>query len=161
MTTTTAQNYAVYLTAATATQAAGTVVNNVVWDGSAAWQPPAGCAAVADPDRAYAVGSIYTVPVASTTYTLSGAATATAGTVMPLTLAPNGTGPTTAVAVTLSDGGAGGTFTPTSVTLPASSTAAVTAAYTPKSAGSVTVTASSDGALIDPAPLALTVSAAA
>ena len=58
----TPQIYGVYLTTATSTQPVGTVVNNVLWDGSASWTPPTGQAAVADPDRQYPVNSTYTPP---------------------------------------------------------------------------------------------------
>lgn len=54
------QAYAVYLTVASDAQAVGTVVNRVMWDGSAAWSPPAGQAAVADPQNKYPIGSVYT-----------------------------------------------------------------------------------------------------
>lgn len=53
------QVYAIYLTAASGTKAVGTVVNRVMWDGSSAWSPPIGQAAVADPKNKYPIGSVY------------------------------------------------------------------------------------------------------
>lgn len=38
--------------------AAGEVVNIVLWDGETAWEPPDGCHAVADPGRLYAFRAV-------------------------------------------------------------------------------------------------------
>ena len=58
----TVQNYALFLTTAAPGQLVGMVVNVVMWDGSSAWAPPTGQAAVADPTGKYPIGSIYTLP---------------------------------------------------------------------------------------------------
>ena len=55
-----ATEYAVYLKAATTTEKAGTVINRIMWDGSAAWTIPTGVAVISDPDGKYPIGSIYT-----------------------------------------------------------------------------------------------------
>lgn len=58
------QIYAVYLIQAADNHPTGYVVNNILWDGLAKWAPPAGQAAIADPDGKYPVGSLYTPPTA-------------------------------------------------------------------------------------------------
>ncbi|WP_146882042.1 hypothetical protein [Acetobacter nitrogenifigens] len=55
----TSQAYAVYYTSATGEYAAGYVFDRSMWDGTSAWSPPAGSAAVADPDSKYPIGSTY------------------------------------------------------------------------------------------------------
>lgn len=99
-------------------------------------------------------------PLDSTAYTLTGAATGTAGTAMTLSLAANNSGPATAAEVTLSDGSAGGKFSSPTVTLPAGSTAVQTVAYTPAAAGTVTISGTNTGGLTNPADLSVTVAAA-
>lgn len=99
-------------------------------------------------------------PTASTSYTLTGAATATAGTAVTLTITPDNSGPDTATTVTLSDGDAGGTFSPTAVTLAAWDATAQTVTYTPKAAGTVSISATNSGVLTNPAALSVVVSAA-
>ena len=121
---------------------------------------PDGWAYALDAAGAYPGGSGF-APVASTAYTLSGAATATAGTALELVLTPNDNGPGGATTVTLSDGGAGGAFSAPSVTFAAGDAAARTVTYTPKAAGSVTLSATNTGGLTDPASLIVTVGAAA
>lgn len=96
----------------------------------------------------------------SKAYTLKGPATAVAGSAVQLVLSPDGEGPESAVIVTLSDGDRGGTFSRPTVVLPGASAAPVTVNYTPKATGSVTVSATNNGSLTDPAAVALTVSAA-
>lgn len=69
-------------------------------------------------------------------------------------LDPAGSGYTSSVTVTPSDGGDGGTFTPTSVTLPAdtpSTTATFT--YTPAGDGLVTISVTNNRGLTDPASI--------
>ncbi|ATU72901.1 hypothetical protein SXCC_02565 [Gluconacetobacter sp. SXCC-1] len=162
MTDTNAQVYAVYLTAA-ATEAgvarpAGYVTNRVVWDGTSAWTPGSGSAIVADPDGQFPIGGTYTP---STGYALAGASSATAGTALPLTLTPDHDGPATKTTVTLSDGGAGGTFSASTVTFGAGVNTAQGVTYTPKAAGTVTISATNTGGLTNPASLSVTVGAAA
>ena len=57
--------YAVYLTEASGSKPAGTVVNRVVWGGAGTWRAPAGQAAVMDNAGEYPIGSIYTPSAAS------------------------------------------------------------------------------------------------
>lgn len=149
--------YAIYYTAVTDSHPVGYVHNCIVWDGSPNWSPPSGSAAVQDNAGKYPIGSVYSSG-ASTYYSLKGYIQATAGTAITLTLVPNGAGPASAVTVTLSDGGAGGTFSATAVDFAVDSTTAQTVTYTPKAAGSVTISATNDGGLTNPTALALTVS---
>ena len=65
MNTSTSQVYAVYLTVATATQPVGTVVNNVVWNGVVTVPWPTGQDVIADPNRQYPIGSVYTAPAST------------------------------------------------------------------------------------------------
>ncbi|RFD18688.1 hypothetical protein DY926_15015 [Komagataeibacter melaceti] len=155
----TAQNYVLYRTQADGWQQVGYVIMAMTLPGPTAFTPPAGMALGLDAARAYPAGSIYPVP--STGYTLAGAATATAGTPLTLTLAPNNAGPQANTTVTLSDGGAGGTFSASTVTFDAGSTTAQTVTYTPKAAGTVAISATNNGGLTDPASLEVTVGAAA
>lgn len=99
-------------------------------------------------------------PLDSTAYTLTGATTGTVGTVMTLSLAANNSGPATAAEVTLSDGSAGGKFSPATVTLAAGSASAQTVTYTPAAAGTATISATNTGGLTNPDSLSITVSAA-
>ncbi|AQS84016.1 hypothetical protein A0U92_03665 [Acetobacter aceti] len=55
----TIQNYAVYRTSVSGSEAAGYVVNAIVWDGVTSYSPGDGLALVADPDGKYPVGSTY------------------------------------------------------------------------------------------------------
>ncbi|GBQ38901.1 hypothetical protein [Komagataeibacter europaeus] len=157
-TTSTAQVYAVYLTAASGGNPAGCVVNNVLWDGTASWTPPAGTAAIADPGRRYPIGSGYGT---TTDYVLTGPDTAVAAEPVTLSLKPGGSGPQADVTVTLSDGGAGGTFSSGTVTFGADVNTTRTVTYTPKAAGTVTISATNNGSLTNPASLTVTVAAAA
>lgn len=88
---------------------------------------------------------------AATAYTLTGPGTGTVGTPVTLTLTPNGT---VNCNVTLSDGGAGGTFGVSPVNM----TGLTTVTYTPARSGTITITATNDGGLTDPSPLVITVS---
>lgn len=56
----TASIYAVYLTEKTSTQAIGTVVNRIVWDGESSITLPSGQSSVLDGSGKYPIGSIYT-----------------------------------------------------------------------------------------------------
>ena len=105
-----------------------------------------------------------TVTAPATTYTLTPPATATVLAGAPtdpftVALAPYHTtaGPVT---VTPSDGGAGGKFTPSSLTLTTGSPSA-TFTYTPADPGAVTISVSSGGALTDPAAVTLDATTAA
>ena len=75
------------------------------------------------------------------------------------TVAANGT-LATSVIVTPGDGGAGGTFTPTTRTLTSGSTSA-TFTYTPGSTGAKTISVANDGGLTNPGSLTYTVTASA
>ncbi|BCZ76157.1 hypothetical protein [Komagataeibacter phage phiKX2] len=152
------QNYIVYRTAASGSEGVGYVVNRVLWDGASTFEPGTGLALALDADGAYQVGSTYTP---STEYTLSGASTATAGTPLTLTLTPDNDGPDADTTVTLSDGNAGGTFSAETVTFNGCTNTAQTVTYTPKAAGTVTISATNNGSLTNPASLSVTVSAAA
>ena len=99
-------------------------------------------------------------PVASTTYTLAGASTATAGTAITLTLTPGGSGPSADTVVTISDGSAGGAFSSATVDFAAWSAVAQTVTYTPKAAGTVSISVTNTGSLTNPDSLSVTVSAA-
>ncbi|MBV1825901.1 hypothetical protein [Komagataeibacter oboediens] len=120
---------------------------------------PDGFAYALDADGKYPVGSIYT-PTPATDYTLAGASTATAGTPVTLTLTPGGDGPAADTTVTLSDGGAGGTFSSPTLAFGAYSAAPQTVTYTPKAAGTVTISATNTGGLTNPASLSVAVTAA-
>ncbi|MCE2579612.1 hypothetical protein LDL36_14135 [Komagataeibacter sp. FNDCR1] len=160
-TTTTAssiQNHIVYRTVASGDEGVGYVVNSILWDGASTFDPGSGLALALDADRAYPIGSTYTP---STEYALSGAATATAGTPLTLTLTPDNDGPGADTTVTLSDGNAGGTFSAETVTFNGCTNTAQTVTYTPKAAGTVTISATNNGSLTNPASLSVTVSAAA
>lgn len=154
------QNYVLYRTQADGWQKLGYVIMSMMLPDAGAFTPPAGMAMGLDAARAYPEGSIYPVP--STGYALTGAATTVAGAPLTLTLAPdNNAGPQANTTVTLSDGGAGGTFSASTVTFDAGSTTAQTVTYTPKAAGTVAISATNNGGLTDPASLEVTVGAAA
>lgn len=74
-----------------------------------------------------------------------------------ITVQPGGTGPAKDTTITFSDGGAGGVFTPTSVTIPAGSTATATSSYAPAANATVTIMTTNNGGLIDASALTLTV----
>lgn len=118
---------------------------------------PEGFAYALDAAKAYPVGSIY---IPSTDYTLTGATTATAGTALTLTLTPDNDGPGANTTVTLSDGNAGGTFSADTVTFNGCTNTARTVTYTPKAAGTITISATNDGGLSNPASLNVVVATA-
>ncbi|MFM0160685.1 SGNH/GDSL hydrolase family protein [Paraburkholderia sediminicola] len=97
----------------------------------------------------------------ATAYTLAGPSTAYQHvTSTNFTVAPNGV-ISSAVTVTPSDGGAGGTFSPASVTFAVGNNDSVTFTYTPAASGSITIATSNSGSLTNPSPLTLAVTAAA
>ena len=96
----------------------------------------------------------------STTYSLSGATTGYVSSALTLKLVANNQGPVSDTTITFSDGGAGGTFSPTTATLKAGSTKEVDVTYTPAAAGTVTITTTNNTSLTDPAALTITVEAA-
>lgn len=57
--TTEATTYAIYRTAASGEEAFGAVVNRIIWNGTASYNPGEGLALVADPSGAYPIGSVY------------------------------------------------------------------------------------------------------
>lgn len=71
---------------------------------------------------------------------------------------PNGTALTSSVVITPSDGGNGGSFSPATITLNAS-TSSATFTYTPSSTGSKTLSFTNNGSLTNPSNLTFTVSA--
>lgn len=143
---------------ATTTSGVGTVVATQSLTGTTGLTVPDGFAYALDADGKYSVGSLYT---SSTEYTLSGASTVDAGTALTLTLTPNNDGPTDDVTVTLSDGDAGGTFSANTVTFSGCTKTSQTVTYTPKGAGTVTISATNNGTLTNPSGLSVTVSASA
>ncbi|PYD70631.1 hypothetical protein [Komagataeibacter swingsii] len=138
----------------------GYVVQAFTWLGAPSFPAGTGYAFVADAASAYTPGSTYAALAASSAYTLSGPATATSGTAITLTLTPNNNGPGADVTVTLSDGGAGGTFSAGTATFGAGKDTAQSVTYTPKAAGTVTISATNNGGLTNPASLSVTVAAA-
>ncbi|MFT8946023.1 MAG: hypothetical protein ABF876_05510 [Acetobacter aceti] len=142
---------------AVTSQAAGYVVSVQLLPGLTGIIMPEGFAYALDAAGAFPKGSIYTP---ATDYTLTGDATATTGSAVTLTLEPNNDGPTADTVVTLSDGDAGGTFSAETVTFAGSVSTSQTVTYTPKAAGTVTISATNNGTLANPASLNMTVSAA-
>ena len=95
---------------------------------------------------------------AATAYTLTGPSTGTPGTASSaFTVAANGS-LAASVTVTPSDGAAGGTFTPASVTLAAGSSPSATFTYTAASAGSFTISTTNTGGLTNPGSVTYTAS---
>lgn len=152
------QNYVLYRTTQVGWQKVGYVIMTMMLSSADDYPCAPGAAVALDTAAAYPAGSIYPAP--STTYTLTGPATAIAGTPMTLDVTPNNYGPAAATVVTLSDGGAGGTFSASTVMLGADATTVQTVTYTPKVAGTVTISATNSGGLTDPAGLNITVAAA-
>lgn len=84
----------------------------------------------------------------ATAFTLSGPSTGPVSAASSaFTVAPNSGSLAVAETVTLSDGGAGGTFTPATLSFAMGATAGQTFTYTPASAGTVTITATASPAL--------------
>lgn len=137
--------------------AKGTVIATQELSGLTGLSVPTGFAYALDAAGSYPMGSIY---IPTTDYTMTGASTATAGAALTLTLTPNNDGPTGDVTVTLSDGDAGGTFSANAVTFSGCTKTAQTVTYTPKAAGTVTISATNNGTLTNPGSLSVTVAAA-
>ena len=93
----------------------------------------------------------------ATSYTLTGPSSSTENQASSnFTITPNGA---YAGIITPSDGGAGGTFTPSSLSF-SNSSAAQTFTYTATATGTITISASSSPAITNPSPLTVAVSAA-
>lgn len=102
--------------------------------------------------------SLFDVPAAATAVTLSGPTSGAAGAASGnFTVSVNGS-LSSPVTVTFSDGGAGGTFTPSSVTLD-SSTPSATATYTAASGGAKTISVTNSGGLTNPSSITYTATA--
>ncbi|GBR03548.1 hypothetical protein AA21952_1088 [Acetobacter oeni LMG 21952] len=93
----------------------------------------------------------------STTYALSGPTTAVAGTPVTLSLTPDGTGPSADTTVTLSDNGAGGTFSPATAVFTAGSSVTDTVFYTAVSSGTISISATNNTGLTNPGALSVQV----
>lgn len=97
-------------------------------------------------------------PNPNLTYQTSLSATRTyVGKPVTVTVQPGGTGPAQDTVISFSDGGAGGTFTPATVTIPKGTTAALTTSYAPSANATVTMMTTNNGGLIDAGTLTLTV----
>jgi hypothetical protein len=92
-------------------------------------------------------------------YTLAGPSDLLRGTAASYTLELSG-GMTDPLTIRLGDGGKGGTFMPSTVTLAPAKPSAVVS-YMPKSLGSVAIASANDRELFDPTPIAATVTAPA
>jgi hypothetical protein len=102
------------------------------------------------------------VPSTATATTLTGPTTGTAGVAssnFTVGVSPVGSNITGTVVVTPSDGGAGGTFSPTSVSLTTASPTA-TFTYTAAAAGTITISTTNNGSLTNPTSITFTASAA-
>jgi hypothetical protein len=100
------------------------------------------------------------VTTAATAYTLTGPTTGLVGSASSnFTVTANGTVGTSTI-VTPSDSGAGGAFSPTSITL-SSSAASGTFTYTPASNGSKTISTTNNGSLTNPSSLSYLATTAA
>lgn len=95
------------------------------------------------------------------TYALSGPATGSVGVASSAFTASVSGALTSAVVVTPSDGGAGGTFTPATVTLPASANPTVSFTYTAVQTGAIVIAGTNSGGLTNPSSLTFTASAIA
>ncbi|NHN88825.1 SGNH/GDSL hydrolase family protein [Acetobacter conturbans] len=69
----------------------------------------------------------------------------------------NGTGPAAATVVTLSDGSAGGTFTPATLSFAAGVTTALTSVYKPAKSGTISVSGTNNQSLTNPTAQTLTI----
>ena len=95
-------------------------------------------------------------PSPATTYTLTGPSSGTVSTASGAFTVQASGSLSAAVTVTPSDGGNGGTFSPTTVTLAAGNNSSATFTYTPASTGSKTISTTNSGSLTNPAALAYT-----
>lgn len=108
------------------------------------------------------VGAV-AIPAAATAVSMTGPTTGVSGvasTAFSVGVTPLGGAITGTVVVTPSDAAAGGTFTPTSVSLTTAAPAA-TFTYTPGSTGAKTISVTNNGGLTNPANITYTASAAA
>lgn len=109
--------------------------------------------------RVYGISATDTTSSAATAVTMSGPSSGTVGAASTnFTVGANGT-ITGAVVVTPSDGGAGGTFSPTTVSI-SSGTPTATFAYTPASSGAKTISVTNNGGLTNPSNITYTASGA-
>ncbi len=140
------QRISVTDTHVTAAGAAGVYLLNDAWSG--------------DSTTGYQIDSIAEQVPAATAVTLSGPSTGLSGVASSnFTVGANGA-ITGTVVVTPSDGGAGGTFTPTTVSI-SSGTPTGTFTYTPASAGAKTISVTNNGSLSNPSNITYTVSSPA
>jgi hypothetical protein len=150
---------------ATVTNSGGTVLYTATFnDTTAALQNAAGTAGLTTYVTAATNGAnpffnrITTFSTAvspATQYSVGGPASGPSGVASAnFTLSTNGT-TTTDTVVTPSDGGAGGTFSPSTVTLPANASAVSTGTftYTPSSTGAKTLSFTNSGTLTNPSPV--------
>lgn len=103
-----------------------------------------------------------TTTTASTTYTLTGPSALTVGVSGTFTVTPNNDGPSVDTTLTFADGNGGGTFSPTTVILKANVKTPVTVEYTPskiEAGKTVSVSATNDKTLTDPAAVSVSVAA--
>jgi hypothetical protein len=110
------------------------------------------------PNGAYNDGSVYSaVPPTTITATATGTAEVGEAIIITFTLDQPATA---AVTVTAGASGVAGSFVSNTAVIPIGQTSA-TATFTPSAAGTLTITATNDRSLTNPAPLAITVTAAA
>ncbi|NHN83682.1 hypothetical protein GOB93_03380 [Acetobacter musti] len=111
-----------------------------------------------DPSALALTVSAEAVPFSNYTLGLSPASVSAGGRSTVTATPGSGAANTAAIVVTLSDGGAGGSFSPATVTFAAGSTAAVTSTYTaPTTAQTVSISGTNNGSLSNPASASLTV----
>ena len=142
----------------TVTQGGASIASGSATDTTAALQNASGVGGVFIFKQGSAVGAItalatYTDIAAATAYTLAGPASGAVGTASgAFTVTANGS-LASAVTVTPSDAGAGGSFAPAGETLAASATTAPSASftYTPAATGTKTIATTNTGGLTDPA----------
>lgn len=104
----------------------------------------------------WTINEVTTAPAPATSYILSGAASGAPGIPALFTVhLPSNTTVPAIVIITPNDGGAGGTFSPSSVGLTTAGPSAMFT-YTAPSAGAKTISATNNGGLIDPASVTFT-----
>ena len=107
-------------------------------------------------DGGIVTGSPVTLTVSAAGYSLTGPTSGFVGSALAYTLVPSAV---VTDVITLSDGGVGGSFSPSSLIL-AGTSAPQTFSYTPSTAGTKTLTiTSADGGVVTASPVTLTVSA--
>ena len=109
------------------------------------------------PAQTYTVNSVQIYQAQSSSYSLTGPSYLIDGVASANFTVTSGGSLGSGVTVTPSDGGAGGTFTPTTVTLAAGTNTSATLTYTPLSSatGNITVSTTNNGSLLDPSGLVL------